>query len=220
MCHPRWDETENTKPGEGQWKCGHCAAQNKLCKSRCIQFPNERCCWYRCWWIWWIWNTRRWTGPSGCKKRSSVGAHFCKLQEILWLSTYTSFNYFPLVNFNEHQNAQGWSSENLCWHRDKVFFQYREIFSETVLSNPRSWLFTETKRLRPDSKRFTLLNLLFPCNILSELFLLMKRMLQIWYFFCQTCHGWWCGICFLWFGYLWFFNKKSSNEKRSKIVPQ
>ena len=67
--------------------------------------------------------TRRWTGPSGCKKRSSVGAHFCKLQEILWLSTYTSFNYFPLVNFSEHQNAQGWSSENLCWHRDKVFFQ-------------------------------------------------------------------------------------------------
>ena len=123
MCHPRWDETENTKPGEGQWKRGHRAAQNKLCKSRCIQFPNERCCWYRCWWIWWMWNTRRWTGPSGCKKRSSVGAHFCKLQEILWLSTYTSFNYFPLVNFSEHQNAQGWSSENLCWHRDKVFFQ-------------------------------------------------------------------------------------------------
>jgi hypothetical protein len=43
----------------------------------------------------------------GLQKRSSVGAHFCKLQEILWLSTYTSFNYFPLVNFSEHQNAQG-----------------------------------------------------------------------------------------------------------------
>ena len=214
MCHPRWDETENTKPGEGQWKRGHRAAQNKLCKSRCIQFPNERCRWYRCWWKWWIWNTRRWTGPSGCRN----GA--------LWVLTFVSFKKFCgfqhtllLITFH------WWISVNIRMRRAEVqkiyadivtkfSSKYREIFSETVLSNPRSWLVTETKRLRPDSKRFTLLNLLFPCNILSELFMLMKRMLQIWCFFCQTCHGWWCGICFLWFGYFWFFNKKSSNEKR------
>jgi hypothetical protein len=61
----------------------------------------------------------------GLQKRSSVGAHFCKLQEILWLSTYTSFNYFPLVNFSEHQEISTiWiaraSLNTLCpelvWH--------------------------------------------------------------------------------------------------------
>ena len=85
---------------------------------------------------------------------------------ILWLTSNTSFDCFPLVSFNDSEIASNLTKVCKIFEDVQLKFasKYLEIFSETVMNNWKSWLKVEQQRWSPTCKRNTHAQLLIPSS--------------------------------------------------------